>query len=96
MSETSTSAHHSHRKTYVIIFLVLVAATLFEIFVPGMSIAYKVKATLITTIAIIKAFLVAYFFMHLNEETRWMKFIACIPICAVFYALFLVVESIVR
>ena len=78
MSETS--AHHSHRKTYVIIFLILVAATIFEIFVPGMSIAYKIKATLITVIAIVKAFLVAYFFiprvgLQIVDHRRWIGMI---------------------
>ncbi len=92
----SQEHHHSHKKTYWMVFAALAVLTLIELYVAEMDIAYVMKASGVTFLALGKAFLVAYIFMHLNEETRWMKFIAAVPIFAVMYAVFIIVESVVR
>lgn len=89
--------HKSHKKSYIIIFVVLALLTVFEIWVadvPGLS--KMGKGSALTFLAVGKAFLVAYYYMHLNEETKWMKFIAAIPIMAVFYAVVLCLEAIYK
>ena len=40
-----------------------------------------------------KAFVVAYWYMHLKEENKWLKFIAAIPISAFIYAVVVILES---
>lgn len=89
--------HKSHTKEYMFIFGLLTFLTVLEIAVPEMdNITKMTKGIALTVLAIGKAFLVAYFFMHLKEEKGWMKFIAAVPISAAFYALFVVLESMVR
>ncbi len=95
-NDHSHGEYHSHKKTYLMVFLLLFVLTVVEIFIPGWDVSSKLKTSLITLIALVKAFFVAYIFMHLNEETKWMKFIAAIPICAAFYTLMVAVESITR
>ena len=92
----SSSNVKSHTKEYMIIFAVLAFLTLIELFVPEMDIAYYQKAISLTLLALAKAFCVAYFYMHLNEETRWMKFIAVIPISAFAYFIMLLLETTFR
>lgn len=46
--------------------------------------------------AIGKAVAVAYWYMHLDEDTSWMKFIAAIPISAAIYAGVVILESLYR
>ena len=92
----SPSSAKSHTKEYLIIFAVLAFLTLIELFVPEMDIAYYQKAISLTLLALAKAFCVAYFYMHLNEETKWMKFIAAIPISAFAYFMMLVLETAFR
>jgi len=89
--------HHSHKKLYWIIFAALAILTAVELYIPELeNVTYVFKATSLTVLAVGKAFLVAYIFMHLNEETRWMKFIAAVPMFALMYAIFVIVESVVR
>jgi caa(3)-type oxidase subunit IV len=88
--------HHSHKKLYFMVFIALAILTAVEIAIPELKLAYFYHASWLTVLALLKAFLVAYIFMHLNEETRWMKLIALIPMSAFLYATMVVVESIVR
>lgn len=89
--------HKSHTKEYLFIFGLLALLTVLELFIPGMhNLTKMVKASALTVLAIGKAFLVAYFFMHLKEEKAWLKFIAAIPISAALYAVVVVLESMVR
>lgn len=90
------AAETSHKKQYFIIFIALAVLTAIEIAIPEYVTDYFFKASSLTLLAIGKAFLVAYFYMHLNEETRWLKFIAAIPISAAFYAAMVLIESIAR
>lgn len=98
--ETNT-AHHgehkSHKKEYMIIFVVLAVLTGLEIWVAEVNGISKVgKGSALTFLAVAKAFLVAYYYMHLKEDTKWMKFIAAVPIMAGVYATVLCLEAIYK
>ncbi len=89
----SSHEHKSHTKEYIIVFFVLTFLTIIELMIPGLKTEYAYKAIGLVGLAFGKAMVVAYFYMHLKEETAWMKFIAAIPISAVFYAVGLILES---
>lgn len=93
MSETRP---HSHKKLYLIIFFALAVLTVVEIAIAESALAYHLIATSVIALALGKAFLVAYFFMHLNEETKWLKWIAAVPCSAFLYAAVLIAESMFR
>ncbi len=88
--------HKSHTKEYIIVFFVLTFLTILELAIPGLKTPYIYKAIGLCGLAVGKALVVAYFYMHLKEETAWLKFIAAIPISAAFYAAALVLESMYR
>jgi len=86
--------HKSHKKEYLIIFVLLAVLTGIEIWaaeIPGLS--KLAKGSALTFLAVGKAFLVAYYYMHLKEETKWTKFIAAVPIMAAVYATVLCLEA---
>tara|TARA_B100000886_G_C20384328_1_gene475342 strand:- start:449 stop:730 length:282 start_codon:yes stop_codon:yes gene_type:complete len=89
----SSQTHKSHFKEYMLVFLALALFTVIELVIPEMNISYASKAIGLTLFAFAKAFCVGYFYMHLNEEKRWLKFIAIIPVSAFIYFLVLVLES---
>ncbi|MBT6326387.1 MAG: cytochrome C oxidase subunit IV family protein [Bdellovibrionales bacterium] len=95
MTESITNKS-SHRKGYFIVFAVLAILTILELAIPSLDVKYFYRASSLTLLAFAKAFVVAYYYMHLNEETAWLKFIAIIPISAGFYAAVLILETIFR
>lgn len=100
MADTSDpqahSQHKSHKKEYIIIFVVLAVLTGLEIWLAELSMSAIKKGSGLTFLAIAKAFLVAYYYMHLKDETKWMRFIAAIPIMAAVYATVLCLEAIYK
>lgn len=88
--------HKSHTKEYVTVFFVLTFLTILELMIPGLKTVYAYKAIGLVGLAFGKACIVAYFYMHLKEETRWMKLIACVPLSAAMYAAALILESMYR
>lgn len=97
MSEAAHTHHHSHKKLYITIFFALAILTAIEIYIPGIhGVSKFAKGVALISLAIWKAFLVAYYFMHLNEEKAWLKFIAAIPISAAAYAAMVILESMYR
>ncbi|EQC49664.1 cytochrome C oxidase subunit IV family protein [Bacteriovorax sp. DB6_IX] len=93
----SDTAHHSHKKLYWGIFFALAVLTGLELLIPGLEgVSYAIKASSLIGLALGKAFLVAYFYMHLNEEKGWLKFIAAIPCSAGVYAAVVILESMFR
>jgi heme/copper-type cytochrome/quinol oxidase subunit 4 len=90
------ATHKSHKKFYIFIFFLLTALTVLELLIPELDTAYALKASGLTVLAIGKAFIVAYWYMHLNEERAWTKFIAAIPISAAIYAAVVILESYYR
>lgn len=95
MSDASTSTK-SHKAEYFKVFFLLTALTIVELIIPNMKISHFAKGSSLTLLALGKACLVGWFYMHLKEETKWMKFIALIPISAFIYALVVILESIYR
>ncbi len=92
----SEGTHKSHTKEYMLVFLALAVFTAIELVIPELNISYASKAFGLTLFAFAKAFCVGYFYMHLNEEKRWLKFIAVIPVSAFLYFIVLVLESTYR
>jgi cytochrome c oxidase subunit IV len=93
----SADTHKSHVKEYWIIFFVLALLTAIEIYIPTLkNIEYFYRATSLCLLAVGKAFIVAFYYMHLKDESKWMKFVAAIPICAVIYAAVVILESVYR
>lgn len=92
-----TQVYHSHKKKYFLIFLLLGALTILELFVAdGMDLTYTWKAIGLTVLALAKAVAVAYWYMHLEDEKAWLKFIAAIPMSAFIYAVVVILESVNR
>lgn len=89
--------HKSHKKEYFIVFVVLAVLTAVEIWVAEVKGLSKMgKGSALTFLAVGKALIVAYYYMHLKEETKWMKFIAAVPIMACVYAVVLCLEAIYK
>lgn len=86
----------SHTIEYVIVFIVLSVLTGLELAIPGLDTEYRLKAIGLVSLALGKAFVVAYFYMHLKEEKSWLKFIAAVPISAGIFATVVILESIYR
>ena len=86
--------HKSHKKEYFIVFIVLGILTALEIWAAEIKELTKFqKGSALTLLAVGKAFIVAYYYMHLKEETKWLKFIAAVPIMAAVYATVLCLEA---
>lgn len=86
--------HKSHKKEYLIIFLLLAVLTAIEIWVAEIPGIGKIaKGSSLTLLAVGKAFLVAFYYMHLKEETKWLRFIAAVPISAAIFATVLCLEA---
>jgi caa(3)-type oxidase subunit IV len=93
---SSHAEHKSHTKEYIIIFFILTFLTIIELFIPGLHVKYVYKAIGLIGLALGKACIVAYFYMHLNAETKWLKIIAAVPCMAGVYAVALIMESVFR
>lgn len=92
----SSVEHKSHTKEYILVFIVLVVLTALELMIPGLDTAYVYKASALIGLAVGKAFVVAYFYMHLKDEKAWLMIIAAIPISAVIYAALVILETMYR
>jgi len=88
--------HKSHKKEYIIIFFVLGLLTILEIWAAELKMEKFTKGTVLTAFAVVKAGIVGYYYMHLKEETKWMKFIALVPIMAAVYAFVLCLEAVFK
>ncbi len=96
MSEHHPHEHKSHTTEYMIVFVALALLTALELAIPNLKVAYHLKAIGLVGLALGKAFIVAYFYMHLKEEKSWLKFIAALPIMAGLFAITLILESAFR
>ena len=92
----ATHSHKSHKAEYFKVFIILTVLTVVELIVPTLSISQFAKASSLTVLALGKAGFVGWFYMHLKEETAWLKFIALIPISAFIYAAVVILESLYR
>jgi cytochrome c oxidase subunit 4 len=92
-----TQVYHSHAKKYWLVFVLLTVLTIAELIAAeSAAFSYSMKAISLTVLAIGKAVAVAYWYMHLDEEKGWLRFIAAIPISAAIYAAALILESVYR
>lgn len=90
-----TQTYHSHKKKYLLIFLLLGVLTVIELFAAEWG-NYTAKVIALSALALAKALAVAYWYMHLEEEKAWLKFIAAIPMSAFAYAVVVILESTAR
>lgn len=97
MGGQSSHGHQSHLKEYMFVFVLLTVLTIVEVFIPSIESWSKlIKGVALTGLAVVKAWAVAYFYMHLKDEKGWLKFIAAIPIVSALYAYVLVIETLYR
>jgi len=92
----SDVSHKSHKAEYFKVFILLTALTIIELIIPNVTLSKLAKGSSLTFLALGKAALVGWSYMHLKEETKWMRFIALIPISAFIYAAVVVLESLYR
>lgn len=96
-NHSHAAEHKSHKKEYLFIFVVLAVLTAIEIWVAEVKGISKFgKGSALTFLAVGKAFLVAFYYMHLKEETKWLRFIAAVPMAAAVYATVLCLEAIYK
>lgn len=92
---TDTSNVHIDRKEYWTIFFVLFVLTVLEVgivFVPGIGKASMVAA--LCGLAIVKAGLVGWFFMHLSHDTATLRNSVVIALAIpFFYAVVLIADA---
>jgi caa(3)-type oxidase subunit IV len=92
---TDTSHVHINRKEYWTIFFLLFVLTVLEVgvvFVPGISVPLLISA--LVGLAIVKAAMVGWFFMHLSHDTAYIRNGVAIGMAIpFFYALVLVAEA---
>ncbi len=99
VSEAHPTVEVSKRQMYVYIFLILGFLTFIELFVPpvyGADWSSTTKMLLLCILAILKAGLVAAYFMHLNHEAKWTRWIAYTPIYMGGAVIIIMLESIYR
>jgi len=92
----SEVSHKSHKKEYLKIFFVLTALTIVELIIPNMKVSQGIKASSLIFLALGKASIVGWSYMHLKDETKWMRFVALIPLAAFAYAAMVILESLYR
>ena len=92
---TDTSHVHIDRKEYWTIFFLLFVLTVLEVgvvFVPGIAVPLLVSA--LVGLALVKAAMVGWFFMHLSHDTPYLRNGVLIAMMIpFFYALVLVAEA---
>ncbi len=85
---------HASRKEYGFIFLVLTVLTALEVGVVYMHIGRIGLITSLIGLAVTKAFLVGWFFMHLKSDSKSMKLTVAIPFMfPALYAFVLIAEA---
>lgn len=90
-------AYNNKIKTYIRVAIILAIVTAVEValtFVPHDEQPMKTIITLaIVSLSCSKAFFVAYYYMHLNHEKPWTKWVAASPLCMLLYVGFLVADA---
>ena len=91
-----TQEYHGHGKKYFMIFILLGVLTIAELYAAEGGFPYATKAISLTVLALGKAVAVAYWYMHLDEEKGWLRFIAAIPIAAFLYGAVVILDVMYR
>lgn len=93
---TETLTYHSHAKKYFIVFALLTVLTAAELIAAEGGFPYMAKAVSLVVLAMGKAVAVAYWYMHLDEEKGWLRFIAAIPLSAFMFGAVVILDTIAR
>lgn len=86
------AAHHdpvATRKTYIQVFKWLCILTVIEVavvFLKKIHVPDIIVNLMVVFFSCMKAVLVGYYYMHLKQETKWLKIMACLPVIAFCYA----------
>lgn len=86
----------SHKTKYLIVFILVALLIVFDVFVVKSQLVYSTKAAIIIASCVAKVFIELYFYMHLKEETVWLKVIAAVPVLAIITAIVLMLEGAYR
>ena len=91
------NSQKSNIKKYILVFIALAILTVLELAATEMGAdLYFLKALSLTLLAVLKAAMVAYWFMHIEHERPWLTFIALVPISAVLFTVVVALDSIYR
>ena len=80
-------------KKYINVFYGLIALTVVEICMVFLPIPHLYVALLVMVFSCAKAVVVGWYYMHLEYETGWLKFVVCLPLMAFGYAFFLSIDT---
>ena len=89
------NAHEHHEPNYMNIFWALTVLTIIEVIVPSMGFLPKFQnAVVLVLLAVIKATLVALYFMHLRFEKKMLGAIALTPMAICVFLVFMLLPDI--
>jgi len=85
---------HASKKSYLAIFGLLALLTALEVGVVYTGVSRKLLISALIGLAVTKAFMVGWFFMHLKSDTKTMKATVAIPFFfPALYAFVLIAEA---
>ena len=88
---------HINRKEYWVIFFVLAILTALEVGVVDVPMGKTLIITALIGLAVVKAAIVALFYMHLNHDTKIMKLSIALPLSIpAVYAVVLIMDAQMR
>ena len=88
---------HINRKEYWVIFFVLGILTVLEVGVVDVPVGKNLIILALVSLAVVKAAIVALFYMHLNHNTKIMKLSIALPLSIpAIYAVVLIIAAQVR
>jgi cytochrome c oxidase subunit 4 len=90
MTHEIESTPHNHTKTYLKIFGSLFVLTVIEVLISQSGMPYGLLVFTLVTLALVKAGLVAIYFMHLKFEARFLSVIAYAPLVVASILIFLI------
>lgn len=83
------------KKPYVLVWVALAVLTVIEV-AAAIYFDGTAKWMSLVVLAVVKAGCVGWWYMHLNKEYGWLKFIAILPVTAAVYAVVLMKEVVAR
>ena len=96
MADHGHGSGHVNRKSYMVVFAVLAVLTVLEVIVanPSLGIDRKLVGLTLVTMALSKAAIVGYFYMHLQHERTALKLTVALPFFfPALYAVVLISEA---
>jgi caa(3)-type oxidase subunit IV len=78
--EIQLSAHTHKRPDYVLVFIGLLALTVFEVGITYLQIPETIITVALLAFMAFKVLLVALFYMHLRVDSKWFAYIFLIPL----------------